>query len=111
MTFSQLVKKRAITLLGHLIRAKPTDPMKTTTLSEGKPIEPPYRRRGRPKNNWTKQTFELAWEALQINESYTGDDDQLEYINIYAEARMGPFKTTIQIDLTNKASSTTSCST
>ena len=69
------------------------DPMRTATLNGSRPIEPPFRRRGRPKNNWTKQTFELAWEALQTEERYTAAEDQIEFINIFAEARIGPFKT------------------
>ena len=67
--------------------------MKIVTLSKNKPIEPPFRRKGRPKNSWIKQTFEHAWEALDTNEKYIAAEDQIEFIIIFAEARIGPFKT------------------
>ena len=65
-TFSTTLKRRAVALLGHIIRLPDEDPMKQITLRREKPLYPAAKRVGRPKLNWAKQTFQAAWESAKI---------------------------------------------
>ena len=94
-----MVPDRAISLLGHLIRLPDADPMKQVTLRNNKPILPPTRRVGRPKHNWARHTFEMAWRVAKSEhpslpgQLSTGLDEQYLIIEELARLRKAPFNT------------------
>ena len=59
-TFSTTIKRRAVALLGHIIRLPDDDPMKHITPRGEQPLYPAAKRVGRPKLNRAKQTFQAA---------------------------------------------------
>ena len=113
-TFSNTIKKRSISLLGHIIRLPDNDPMKQITLRKEKPLYPAAKRVGRPKLNWAKQTFKAAWEAAKAIDtstpgtSFTATAEQYENLIHTAKFRRPPFHTKNSIadsDLTTGVSS------
>ena len=98
-TFSTTIKRRAVALLGHIIRLPDEDPMKQITLRREKPLYPAAKRVGRPKLNWAKQTFQAAWESAKIHNpatpgsTFTAAAEQYENLIHLAKMRRPPFDT------------------
>lgn len=65
-TYEQYVHAKQNQLLSHIVRTDNSDPMRQCTLAEGTayPFEVEKRRVGRPKNEWSYNTYE---HILQLN--------------------------------------------
>ena len=59
-SFSQFLHKQQNRLLGHIVRADCSDPLRQSTLNQNSiyPYDPGKKRVGRPKNNWCWKTYE-----------------------------------------------------
>ena len=76
--------KTKVSLLGHLLRADPTDPLHQVTF-EGETKTPRVvgkRRTGRPRDQWINETCEEAFDEIMQNEYLTFDFNNEEHINI-----------------------------
>ena len=99
--FSEDYKYRKIKLLGHVIRAGDTDPMRKATFlpSTIKEWGTTHRRVGRPKDQWLYETKKLVWKKCRHMEDkqghskpdkrteYKGKALQEAYIRTWAEDR------------------------
>ena len=99
--FSEDYKYRKIKLLGHVIRAGDTDPMRKVTFmpSTIKEWGTAHRRVGRPKDQWLYETKKLVWKKCRHMEDkqghskpdkrtkYKGKPLQETYIHTWAEDR------------------------
>ena len=98
-TFSTTIKRRAISLLGHIIRLPDNDPLKQITLRKEKPLYQAAKRVGRPKLNWAKQTFHAAWETAKTlnpatpSTTFTASAEQYDNLIRLAKFRRPPFNT------------------
>ena len=75
---TETIKRRKMTILGHVIRAgnrDPTDPMYQVTFEDPslKPKTSAYRRVGRPRRKWHQETMNQAWQSMQQNEPTNHD--------------------------------------
>ena len=95
-TFSETIKRRAISLLGHIVRLPTEDPMKQTSLRRNKPLYPAAKRVGRPKLNWAKETYNNAWTSAKATDPNTpgiefkATNEQHDYLIHQAELRLPP---------------------
>ena len=64
-TFSEHYKNQAQKLLGHILRAPDTDPMRQVTFrgESGSPLLADKNRVGRPRLHWTIETMSQAWNG------------------------------------------------
>ena len=98
-TFSETIKRRAISLLGHIVRLPTEDQMKQTSRRKNKPLYPAAKRVGRPKLNWAKETYTNAWEKAKATDPNTPGDkfkateEQYNYLISKAELRLPSFET------------------
>ena len=63
---TELIDKRKIQLLGHIIRSNRNDPMKQVTFCDGSltPVTPALRRVGRPRQKWNEYVLMSVTPAL-----------------------------------------------
>ena len=109
MRISDIIRGRQQTLLGHVIRCVPTDPLKKVSFKneELEPIEDITRRVGRPRRKWIHESMTNAWFRIrdQVNrsdETYTGTYMQRQLIKTYAVNRVTPFRTN-RDNITNRS--------
>lgn len=64
--FSDYLRARSLTLLGHILRSPPEDPVRQATFRAGLPLAryPPKRRVGRPRFHWTAEALRQAWAYM-----------------------------------------------
>ena len=95
--FSDTWRKAKCRLLGHILRARPSDPLAQATLkTDGiTPRTPSRKRPGRPRADWLTETYKDAfhlitdaWHLFNIS-----DAQQLLDIKQAAINRFGPFAT------------------
>ena len=101
--FTETIKQRKTSLLGHIIRAgerDSRDPMYQVTF-EGTNLKPrttAYRRVGKPRHKWHTDTLASAWQYMEqqkgTNTKYNGDHDQRIGIKRAAIDREKPFHRT-----------------
>ena len=82
--FSKIIASRAITLMGHIMRAEESDQMKMGAINaEYARVERQKRRVGRPRFYWLQKTMEKADhlarkrrgdEQIVFEESYSNDE-------------------------------------
>ncbi len=100
---SELLKKRKLTLLGHIIRtqsyATDKDPMHQISFEniDLEPREPIYRRKGRPRKKWIKENLEEAWNKLKTDQepNFSNTQEQRERIREKALEYAGPFNVAV----------------
>ena len=64
---SETINQRKLKLLGHIIRADQTDPIRQVTF-ENESVRPRfkgYRRVGKPRLNWTKNNIQKVWKIIE----------------------------------------------
>ena len=68
-SFSQYLHQKQTDILGHVIRAEATDPMRTVSLQPGSNIPRTHenRRVGRPRHHLLISTYERIWKDLPQN--------------------------------------------
>ena len=68
-SFKDYLHQQQTNVLGHILRADPTDPMRTVSLQEGTnmPRTHENRRVGRPRHHLLIHTYERVWKALPQN--------------------------------------------
>ena len=72
---SRIISDRAITLLGHIIRADDNDQMKKVAIdAEFKRVERNKRRVGRPRFFWLQLTMERAYRSYTKKENLTDSE-------------------------------------
>ena len=80
---TEILKGRRLKLLGHVIRAEETDPLKEVTFNretmEVKTIG--WRRVGRPKVHWIHTVMETAWNEIR----HSHPEELQEYDNLYTQ--------------------------
>jgi hypothetical protein len=76
--FSEDYKHRKTKLLGHIIRADNSDPMRKVTFAENSIEEWAInkRRTGRPKDQWIEETKRAAWKKCRHMEDRQGHKKQ-----------------------------------
>ena len=86
------LKKKRLSLLGHIIRTDDNDPIKQVTFANNKlePLTAALRRVGRPRQKWIELTLKDAYEDFSDNE-YTGTRSQNIKIRKRATDRKQPF--------------------
>ena len=93
------IKRRAVALLGHIVRLPDEDPMKQVTVRGNKPLHPAAKRVGRPKLNWTKEKLAHAGETAEKNNpatpgnTFKATEEQYDNLTHPAEMRRLPFDT------------------
>ena len=94
---TEIVKKRRLTLLGHVIRAGQDDPLFPVVFGDEDlaTVQTSKRRAGRPKNKWIEMSMKDAWNRIRIDntEQYTATLTQRQTIKTTAENRAAPFST------------------
>ena len=86
------LKLKRLSLLGHIIRADPNDPLKQVTFANESldVLTPALRRVGRPRQKWTETTLKDAHEHFNYD-AYTGSRTQNISIRKRAQDREPPF--------------------
>ena len=67
MLLTEYILDSSCKLLGHIIRATNSDPLRQPTLRPGsaRPHVPEVRRVGRPRTHWVESTMEHVWDTLE----------------------------------------------
>ena len=99
---TEVLESRRLTLLGHVIRAGPHDPLFQATF-EDQSLEsyiPAYRRVGHPRQAWLDRRMENAWEQITVDPShpqhgtqYNNTVSQRGIIKAQASKQKPPFNT------------------
>ena len=86
------LKKKRLSLLGHIIRTDDNDPIKQVTFANNglEPLTAALRRVGRPRQKWIELTLKDAYEDFSDN-AYTGTRSQIIKIRKRATDRKQPF--------------------
>ena len=86
------LKKKRLSLLGHIIRTDDNDPIKQVTFANNdlEPRTAALRRVGRPRQKWIELTLKDAYDDVSDNE-YTGTRSQNIKIRKRATDRKQPF--------------------
>ena len=96
-SFSQYLHQKNADILGHIIRAEPTDPMRTVSLQPGTNIPRTHenRRVGRPRHHLLISTYERVWKALPqncvLNDFKAGIRNNIQDVAGRAQNRTGVF--------------------
>ncbi len=91
---TEIIQQRRVTLLGHIIRSNPQDPMHQVTFANDEiETHAPWRRRvGRPRLKWIEETMKEAWSQIASNfEPYSSTLQQRTKIKEAAIQRRHPF--------------------
>ena len=85
---SDILKDRRLKLLGHVMRAAPSDPMHMVTFNENQELNRlNKRRRGKLRHHWTHQALQEAMEA-HYNMDYDPTNDlQIAHLILLASER------------------------
>ena len=89
--FSQFYQERKIKLMGHIIRASNSDPLRSVTFQPDTitPIPLDSKRRvGRPKIDWIEETKKEIWLTQLNGHSYEGTAEQDDIITFAATNRL-----------------------
>ena len=86
--FTDMWQRAKFSLLGHIIRAKPEDPMRQVTFEENtyKPRQPEYRRPGKPRDQFIIETMKEAFDELVDNIWFHYNEDDPEHTQIIVDA-------------------------
>lgn len=91
---SEIIRNKKLALLGHVVRADESDPMRQATLKKGEIIHlaPEKRRVGRPRAKWVEETARDAWEKLGYKTDYLATTRQQQKIKAAILERTAPFE-------------------
>ena len=79
LPLSQVLTRRKVTLLGHIIRTDRSDPMHQVTFRDENlsPFHPIVRRPGRPRHKWIDEQLQNAWNLYDDGgQEFTGTPEQ-----------------------------------
>ena len=94
---TELIDKRKIKLLGHIIRADRNDPLQEITFSDPinlTPLIPAYKRVGKPRIKWVDHVMGKAWNVCRGDDNttpLTGTPEQIEKIKFHARRKIKLF--------------------
>ena len=89
--FSEFYLERKIKLMGHIIRAKDSDPLRAVTFLPNSLTVIPLdskKRAGRPKIDWIEQTKQDIWTAHLNSYGYASQEEQDNIIWFAAKHRL-----------------------
>ena len=92
--FSSIWQKRKLSLLGHIIRSAPSDPMRQVLFDKGTLVPRlEFRKRpGKPRQQWLITTYDDAYETLNQPQPFDMDNPaHRQLVNDLACQRIGVF--------------------
>ena len=92
MRFSDMYNRQKLRLLGHILRADETDPMRQVTFEGNtwKPRNVTARRRGRPRDQWLVEAMRTAFDELVQNDHVHFDWEDSNHVQMVVAAAQKP---------------------